>query len=80
MRVRVLLFASYADAVGQSELSVEMADGSILRDVVDRVRGMAGTTTLPPTPLLALNEAYASEHQTVGDGDEIAIIPPVAGG
>lgn len=80
MTVRVLLFASYADAVGQSELSLELADGSVVADVVSRVREMAGGRVLPPSPLLAVNQAYASSSATVRPGDEVAIIPPVAGG
>jgi molybdopterin converting factor subunit 1 len=80
MTVRVLLFASYADAVGQSELTLELADGAVVGDVVERVREMAGGRALPPSPLLALNAAYASSSTVVQRGDEVAIIPPVAGG
>lgn len=80
MTVRVLLFASYADAVGKNELTLELADGSVIGDVVSRVREMAGGRALPPSPLLALNTAYASSATRVQAGDEVAIIPPVAGG
>ena len=80
MTVRVLLFASYADAVGQNELTLELADGSVVGDVVSRVREMAGGRALPPSPLLALNASYASSTAPVRPGDEVAIIPPVAGG
>jgi molybdopterin converting factor subunit 1 len=80
MTVRVLLFASYADAVGQSELTLELADGSLVADVVSRVREMAGGRVLPPSPLLAVNQSYASSSAIVRSGDEVAIIPPVAGG
>ena len=80
MTVRVLLFASYADAVGQSELSLELTEGSLVSDVVSRVREMAGGRVLPPSPLLAINQSYASSSAAVHSGDEVAIIPPVAGG
>lgn len=80
MTVRVLLFASYADAVGQSELTLELAEGSRVSDVVSRVRAMAGGRVLPPSPLLAVNQSYASSSAVVESGDEVAIIPPVAGG
>ena len=80
MTVRVLLFASYADAVGQNELTLELADGSIVGDVVSRVRELAGGRALPPSPLLAVNASYASSASPVHAGDEVAIIPPVAGG
>ena len=80
MTVRVLLFASYADAVGLNELTLELEDGAVVGDVVDRVREMAGGRALPPAPLLALNAAYAQSSAVVRGGDEVAIIPPVAGG
>jgi molybdopterin converting factor subunit 1 len=80
MTVRVLLFASYADAIGQNELTLELADGSVVGDVVTRVREMAGGRALPPSPLLAVNASYASTSARVQSGDEVAIIPPVAGG
>ena len=78
--MRVLLFASYADAVGQSELTLELADGSLVSDVVSRVRELAGGRALPPAPLLAINASYALSSEVVRSGDEVAIIPPVAGG
>ena len=80
MTVRVLLFASYADAVGLNELTLELEDGAVVGDIVDRVREMAGGRALPPAPLLALNAAYAQSSAVVRSGDEVAIIPPVAGG
>jgi molybdopterin converting factor small subunit len=80
MTVRVLLFASYADAVGHRELTLDLAEGSVVGDVVSRVREMAGVHALPPSPLLALNAAYATSSTVVSRGDEVAIIPPVAGG
>jgi len=80
MTVRVLLFASYADAVGRSELTLDLAEGSVIGDVVARVRELAGGHALPPAPLLALNAAYARASTVVRRGDEVAIIPPVAGG
>jgi len=80
MTVRVLLFASYAEAVGQNELTLELAEGSVVADVVSRIREMAGGRALPPAPLLAVNAAYSTAGAAVRSGDEVAIIPPVAGG
>ena len=75
-----MLFASYADAVGQNELTLDLADGALVRDVVSKVRELAGGRALPPSPLLAVNATYASASSEVRAGDEVAIIPPVAGG
>lgn len=80
MTIRVLLFASYADALGVSELPLDIAEGSRVRDVLGRVRSMAGASQLPAAPLMAVNAAYAALDSALADGDEVAIIPPVAGG
>jgi len=80
MTVRVLLFASYADAVGAPEIDVEVPDGTTVRDLVAAVRSRHGPDRLPPAPLVAVNQSYASQDTPVSAGDEVAIIPPVAGG
>ena len=80
MTVRVLLFASYADALGSSEVSIDMPDGSRVRDVLARVRAMAGSKRLPDKPLVAIYQMYATDEQPVATHDEVAIIPPVSGG
>lgn len=78
--VRVLLFASYADALGTSALDIEAAPGMRVRDVLEVVRQRAGADRLPPSPLVAVNESYAALDDPVTARDEVAIIPPVAGG
>ena len=79
MTVTVLLFASYAESLGSSSLSLDMPEGSRVSDVVDAVRSRSAGK-LPPRPLVAVNQAYASATDLVAAGDEVAIIPPVAGG
>jgi molybdopterin converting factor subunit 1 len=80
MTVTVLLFASYADALGANSLALELPAGVTVSDVVARVREMPGAARLPKNPLVAVNERYARRDRTIAPGDEVAIIPPVAGG
>ena len=80
MTVTVLLFASYADAIGRSTIELDIEPGAKVRDVVERVRAMGGTDELPPAPMVAVNEQYASRDRELRSGDEVALIPPVAGG
>lgn len=80
MRVRLLLFASYAEFLGDSELSIDVPEGSSAGDVLASVRARKGGERLPPNPLLAINQRYAKAEAAVKDGDEVALIPPVAGG
>lgn len=78
--VTTLLFASYADALGRSTVPVTLAAPATVGALVDRVRALPGAEWLPLAPLVAVNAAYASADQVLADGDEVALIPPVAGG
>lgn len=80
MTVTVLLFASYADAVGKTSLELDIQSGSTVEHVVEQVRAMSGENRLPPAPMVAVNERYASPDCVLRQGDEVALIPPVAGG
>jgi molybdopterin converting factor small subunit len=80
MEVRVLLFASYADAFGAPNVSVTIPDGATVKELLARVKEMAVGHSLPPAPLIARNQEYAAPGDIIRAGDEIALIPPVAGG
>ena len=81
MSVSVLLFASYADAFGTRQLSVPVQPPCTVADVVAAMRGLPGGEKLPPRPLVALNQEWLHDHAaTVRASDELAVIPPVAGG
>ncbi len=80
MTVRVLLFASYADAMGTSEVDIELPAGARVGDILARVKAMVAGKRVPAQPLVAVNQRYATADQAVTPADEIAIIPPVAGG
>ena len=79
MQLSVLLFASYAEAIGSPTVAVTLPDGATAGDVLAAVRALVSGSRLPPA-LVAVNQAYASASRQVSDGDEVAIIPPVAGG
>jgi len=80
MTVTVLLFASYADALGKSAIELDVPRGTTVRDVLDALKSMPGGERLPPRPLVAVNEEYASANTELAGGEEVAFIPPVAGG
>lgn len=80
MTITLLLFASYADALGASSLDVDLPHESTVEDVVSAIRARPGAERLPPSPLVAVNQRYAGMQSIVHDGDEVALIPPVAGG
>jgi MoaD family protein len=80
MQIRVRLFASYAEVVGRSEMALELPPGARVGDVLVAVRSAADASRLPPSPLVAVNLRYAKLETVLADGDEVALIPPVAGG
>lgn len=75
----VLLFASWADALGGSAVEIDVPEGATVADVLVAVGARAGGKVLPK-PMVAVNQRYARPEQVVHAADEIAIIPPVAGG
>jgi molybdopterin converting factor subunit 1 len=80
MTVTVLLFASYADALGRPSIELALPAGATVGDALRRIAAMPGASQVPPSPLVAVNERYARLDQALEGGDEVAIIPPVAGG
>jgi molybdopterin converting factor subunit 1 len=77
--ISVLLFASWADAAGRPSVDVEVPDGATVADVLAAVRERVAAGVLPK-PMVAVNQRYARPDAPVSATDEIAIIPPVAGG
>lgn len=80
MRIRTLFFATYRDLAGTDELTVDLPAGATARDLVSRLRTSAGLDRLPAEPVLAVNQEYAPLSSPLADGDEVALLPPVAGG
>ena len=81
MIVRSLFFALYREMAGAEELRVELPEGSRVADLVAHLRGSRPSLgRLPAQPVVAVNMDYAPLSTALRDGDEVAFIPPVAGG
>jgi molybdopterin synthase catalytic subunit len=81
MIVRSLFFAQYRDFAGTDELSVELPEGASVAELVRRLRADGnGLSKLPASPVVAVNMDYAPGDTRLREGDEVAFIPPVAGG
>lgn len=60
---------------------MELPDGATVADLVTLLRGRgAPFDALPLEPAVAVNRAYAFPSEALQPGDEVAFIPPVAGG
>ena len=76
----VQLFASYAEAFGGPTLKIPLESGATVADLLRRIRSLPGGRSLPPSPRVAVNRKLAAPDQLIRKDDEIAVIPPVAGG
>ena len=78
--VRTLFFGVYAELAATREGATEMPSGSTVGDLVETLRESKGLDWLPERVVVAVNQSYAETGMLLADGDEVALIPPVAGG
>jgi molybdopterin synthase catalytic subunit/molybdopterin converting factor small subunit len=76
MRISVRLFAGLREQAGVRERSLEVRNGATVADVWP----LLDLGAEPAGLLYAVNRAYARPSTVLGEGDEVALIPPVSGG
>ena len=79
-RYRVLLFARYAELLGAEQIEVVLPDGASVADLTTALRVLPGGGLLPPQPLVAVNLRQAPPGTPLQPTDQIAVLPPLAGG
>ncbi|HYI07431.1 MAG TPA: molybdopterin converting factor subunit 1 [Thermoanaerobaculia bacterium] len=81
MKVRLLFFAVLRDIAGADERELTLADGTTASEVWQELRASYDTLAdYTQPPMIAINETYATPDAVLTEGDELAFIPPVAGG
>jgi MoaE-MoaD fusion protein len=81
MKIQVLYFAVFRERLGLAEEALELRPGASVSDAI-----AALAERHPPIAALrgrfrvARNQAFALDHEPLAEGDELALIPPVAGG
>ena len=81
MRIRVKLFASVREIVGQKELILEVPDGMKASALPYRLAiEYPGMRALVAFLKIAVNHEYADGERVLIEGDEVALLPPVSGG
>jgi molybdopterin converting factor small subunit len=61
-------------------VTVSGPEPATVADVVGALRALPGGGVLPDAPLVAVDRRYTRGAVAVRSGQEIAVIPPVAGG
>lgn len=79
LRIDVRLFGRYRELADGETLSIDLPSGATVADLVAALHEVA-TGTLPARPVVAVNRRPASDDLVLGAEDEVALIPPVAGG
>ena len=81
MTVRLLYFASFRDAAGTDEESRSLPEGTTVGALWDELRaGVPLFARYTSMPAAAVNCEYVSASRRLAENDEVAFLPPVAGG
>ncbi len=81
MRIRLLHFASFREAAGRDEEVRDLPEGARISDLWNALaREVTLFSRFPSMPPAAVNREHAAGDAVLRDGDEVAFLPPVAGG
>jgi MoaD family protein len=81
--ITVKLFAVLRKMAGTDELKLEVPGGGTVKDVVAEISAShpeVGKLISERKVMLSLNQETAEDGMKVSDGDELAVLPPFAGG
>jgi molybdopterin converting factor subunit 1 len=79
--IRLLYFASFREAAGRDEEARAVPEGTTVGALWKELCGEVPLfARFPSMPAAAVNREYVSAAQALGENDEVAFLPPVAGG
>jgi molybdopterin converting factor subunit 1 len=81
MKIQVLYFAVFRERLGRSDDELDVADGATVGAAIDALAAKhPAIAQLRGRFRVALNQELVDDSQPLSPGDELALIPPVAGG
>ncbi len=79
--VTIRLFAAYAELVGCDTVDIAVSAGATIGELLSEFRRQVpAAAPLPSRLLCAVNLAHVLPSHVLQPGDEVAILPPLAGG
>ncbi|MEL6557723.1 MAG: MoaD/ThiS family protein [Bacteroidota bacterium] len=78
MEINIKFFGKLAELTGENELTLEVPDETGIKELEGRFTEQYATWNLQ-TYLVAVNQNI-TEQQALKNGDEVAFLPPFAGG
>ena len=81
MRISVLYFAVFRERLGRSDEQLELPAGATVADALAALAAQhLAIAQLSGRYRVAVNQDFVDPTRTLEDGDELVLIPPVAGG
>ena len=81
MKISVLFFGVLKDIVGRPAEKIDLPEGSRVQDLVlYYAQTSSQLEAMIPSLAVAVNQEYSGVNQTLCDGDEVGLLPPVGGG
>jgi molybdopterin synthase catalytic subunit len=81
VKIRILAFASAAEALGKGETELEVPDGARLGDLREQLLTRCpALEPIWPRLAIALDGELAGEDAALTENAEVALLPPVSGG
>ncbi len=80
MKLQILLFGITRDIVGQQKIELDYTGPSDIESFKEMLQHKYPEMNQLSHFKIAINQEFAQEGQSINEGDEIALIPPVSGG
>lgn len=80
MKIKIRLFASLREEVGEETVSVEIGNPATVETLLDAFAAAYPRAKSVGQALVAVNQEVANGETVVAAEDEIALLPPVSGG
>ncbi|MDX1627142.1 MAG: molybdopterin converting factor subunit 1 [Fulvivirga sp.] len=80
MKIDILLFGITKDIIGGESREVELPEGATVKELKQRLMEDFPELKKLRSVMVAVNNEYGKDNQSIDRKDEIALIPPVSGG